>query len=81
MYSIENLITAFGSKISLDNGRTYMSAEEAMPEILGRGIWEVVVSMMDDETRENVHMALAPCSELEFLTRYLEVAPYDLTIG
>lgn len=69
------------SEISLDNGLTYQGAEEAMPEILERGLWDVVVSMMDDNARERVHFELAPCTELEFLKRYLEVAREDLVIG
>lgn len=43
--------------------------------------WEVIASFMDDETREEVNYELAPCTELEFLKRYLEIAPYDLVIG
>jgi len=68
-------------QISLDNGRTYMTAEDAMPEILKRNLWPVVEQMMDDDTREAVHRELAPCTELEFLRRYLEIAPHDLVIG
>jgi hypothetical protein len=68
-------------KISLDNGRTYMTADEAMPEIAKRNLWPIVEQMMDDDTREQVHRELAPCTELEFLRRYLEIAPHDLVIG
>lgn len=28
---------------------------------------------MDDDLREQVHMELAPCSDMEFLVRYLEL--------
>lgn len=58
-----------------------MSAEDAMPEIIKRGLWETVVEFMDDETREAVHSELAPCTNLAFLRRYLELAPEDLIIG
>ena len=68
-------------QISIDNGYHYMTAEEAMPEIMDRDLWDVIVNMMDDDTRETVHAELAPCSELDFLTRYLEIAPSDLVIG
>lgn len=68
-------------EISLDNGMTYMTAEEAMAEINARNLWDVVVQMMDDETRERVHNDLAPCTDAEFLARYLEIAPEDLIIG
>lgn len=67
--------------ISLDNGRTYMPAAEAMPEITERGLWDLIVNAMDDDTRERVHAELAPCTEEEFLTRYLEIADDDLIIG
>lgn len=67
--------------ISIDNGREFMSANEAMPMITERGLWEAVVSMMDDDIRERVHAELAPCSEEDFLTRYLDLATEDLVIG
>lgn len=67
-------------EISLNNGHSYMSADEAMPEILADDLWDVVVDRMDDDTREAVHAELAPCTELEFLTRYLELASADLTV-
>ena len=68
-------------RISLDNGASFLDAIEAMPEIEERGIWETVAHYMDDETREKVHAELAPCDKLEFLERYLEIAPSNLIIG
>ena len=68
-------------EISLNNGTTWMTADEAMPVIDDRDIWETVVGCMDDATRERVHAELAPCTEHVFLCRYLELAPEDLTIG
>lgn len=68
-------------EISLNNGNTYVAAREAMPIIEQRGLWETVVTMMDDETREMVCAELAPCTNLEFLRRYLELAPCDLIVG
>ena len=68
-------------QISINNGRTYMTAEEAVPEILESNLWPVVEQVMDDDTREAVHRELAPCTEAEFLARYLEIAPHDLIIG
>lgn len=38
-----------------------------------RSEFEVYVSMMDDEIREQVHAELAPCTDEEFLTRYQEL--------
>ena len=67
--------------ISLDNGRTYLTAEEAMPEIIENNLWNVIVNMMDDEVRDDVHADLAPCTELEFLAEYLRRAEEGLVIG
>lgn len=35
--------------------------------------WDAIASYMDDEKREQVHNELAPCTEEEFLRRYLEL--------
>ena len=32
--------------------------------------WEISVNLMDDEIREELHMALSPCTEQEFFTAY-----------
>ena len=37
--------------------------------------WEAIVNLMDNEIREQVHMELAPCTDEEFLARYLELDP------
>lgn len=68
-------------QISLNNGYTFMDADEAIEEIEERGLWSVVVETMDSEIRERVHGELAPCSNLAFLRRYLELAAEDLIIG
>ena len=68
-------------KISLNNGTTYLDAAEAIKEINARGLWDLVVGMMDDETREKVHAELAPCTEEEFLNGYLKNAADDLIIA
>lgn len=67
--------------ISLDNGRTYGTAEEVMHEINRRKLWDAVVNFMDDDTREAIHFTCLPYSKFEFLKRYLEVAPDNLIIG
>lgn len=35
--------------------------------------WEAIVNLMNDEIRERVAFELAPCTEEEFLKRYLEI--------
>lgn len=72
--------TAGAKSISLDNGHTYLTAAEAMPEITVRNLWETVVELMDDDTRETV-ASEGHDDEGSFLARYLELAPADLIIG
>ncbi len=64
-------------QISVDNGLTFVEPDQAIKEKR----WEVISHYMEDEAREQVHHELAPCSNLEFLKRYLEVASCDLVIG
>lgn len=68
-------------EISLDNGLTFTSAHDAMPEILRLNLWDAIVNLMDDDIRERVYTELAPCTEEEFLTRYLELAEENLVLG
>lgn len=68
-------------EISIDNGASYMSAEDAIAKIMECDLWDNVVQAMDDEVREIVHAEIAPCTELEFLSRYLEIAADNLIIG
>jgi hypothetical protein len=42
--------------------------------------WEAIVNMMDDDIRERVAFELAPCTNEEFLNRYLELAPDFQTV-
>ena len=67
--------------ISLDNGHTWITAEEAMPEITEHKLWDAIVTIMDDDIREDVHFDLAPCTDLEFLAEYLSRAENGLVIG
>lgn len=67
--------------ISLDNGRTWITAEEAMDEINERNLWDVIVNMMDDDIREAVNADLAPCTDEEFLVDYLRRSDDGLVIG
>lgn len=34
--------------------------------------FETLVNLMDDETREKVHNEIAPCTEQEFIDKYIE---------
>jgi hypothetical protein len=41
--------------------------------MLSKFSMEVIAHYMDDELREQVHAELAPCTDEEFLTRYIEL--------
>lgn len=41
--------------------------------------WAAIVNYMDSDVREQVHRELAPCSNEEFLQRYLELDPEFIT--
>ena len=78
------------NKISLDNGRSYMTAHEAieylkyMEQATGtpfEKMWDVIAYQMDDDIREDVHFELAPCTEEKFLQRYLELSSSDFVIS
>lgn len=64
-------------QISINNGHTYVTPAEAIDAIA----WDGIVSLMDDDTREHVHLEMAPCTDLEFLSTYLEKATEDLIVG
>lgn len=64
-------------QISINNGATYTTAAEVLEEIS----LDTMAEYMDDDAREAVHNELAPCSDIEFLERYLEIAPDDLIVG
>lgn len=68
-------------QISLNNGYTFMDADEAIEKIEEQDLWQVVVETVDAEIREKIHGELAPCSNLAFLCRYLELVTEDLIIG
>lgn len=71
-------------QVSVDNGVHYYDAEDLADIDNGYWFssgWNVLVNSMDDETCAAVHNELAPCTNLDFLARYLELAPYDLVVG
>ena len=70
-------------KISFNNGCSFKSYGDLTIDDIDyvNEDWDNIVSYMDDDVREEVHSELAPCSELDFLKRYLEIAKTDLIIG
>ena len=47
--------------------------EAAARQIIDSGNYVAAVNLMDDGIREQLHADLAPCSDLEFLTAYMEM--------
>lgn len=71
------------ARLSIDNGCTFMQVYELPDGDFPKcGVsWETVVTMMNDDLREEVHRDIAPCTEMEFLKEYLKRAKEDLIIG
>lgn len=76
--------------LSVDNGASYIAADEdaELQAAIDKVGWGEIVSFMDDDARVKVHYDVtpfmddvAPCTDLEFLKHYLEIAPCDLVIG
>lgn len=68
--------------ISIDNGAHFSTVDnELMEQIEEHNLWDSIVEFMDENTREIVHNAFAPCSDRTFLETYLMLAPNDLVIG
>ena len=40
--------------------------------IIENGYYDAAVNLMDDEIREELHMQMCPCSDLEFLEAYMQ---------
>lgn len=65
------------AEVTAEMARLFESADEATApkeasDIIRRGLYNAAVELMDDELREQLHEELSPCSETEFLTRYME---------
>ena len=43
--------------------------------MLKENVMLAIINLMDDEIREQVHRELAPCTDMEFLRRYVELDP------
>lgn len=69
--------------LSIDNGVSFIAVDEDadLQSAIDKIGWGEIVSFMDDDARERANGDVAPCTELEFLKRYLEIAPCSLVIG
>ena len=59
------------TKESKEGGYIEIEESEKAKDLIERGLYDVAVSLMDDEIRERIHRDLAPCTEEEFLTAYM----------
>lgn len=66
--------------ISFNNGNTFYFVDQLSDDTIN-SYWELLILAMDDTIREKVHTELAPCTNQEFLDRYMELAIEDLIIG
>lgn len=46
-------------------------ADDQAAEMVGEGLFDAAVELMDDELREEIHAGLAPCTDEEFLAEYI----------
>lgn len=69
--------------LSIDNGVSFVAADEdaELQAAIDKIGWDEIVAMMDDDARKQAHSDVSPCTELEFLKHYLEIAPNNLVIG
>jgi len=69
-------------KISLDNGKTLKSFDQLTGDdpLWIFDNWNVVVFHMEPNAMAEVVKELAHCGRLEFLQRYLQLAPRDLVL-
>ena len=69
--------------LSLNNGmptKTFYELDESDFEYINEH-WDALTELMDKTIRNNVLDIIAPCTNEEFLERYLKDAPADLIIG
>ena len=81
--AIDKALWGDAARLSVDNGVSYIAADEGdeLQAAIDEVGWDTIVSAMDDDAREQAHREVAPCTDLEFLEYYLEIALHDLVIG
>lgn len=63
--------------ISIDNGHCFVDPSEALQSV----DLDTIAAYMDDDIREQTAGEVAPCSPVEFLKMYLQLADEDLIVG
>jgi hypothetical protein len=67
-------------KLSINNGQSLILPCDLTDEQIDQ-YRDAMIYAMDGHAREQAHAQVAPCTDREFLQRYLELAPTDLVIG
>lgn len=68
---VQHLIREFGKEVI----NMFEVEEEAEMAEIKEKTWQAIVSYMDDDIREDVHLDMAPCSNEDFLREYLKRDP------
>lgn len=62
-------------KSGLESAIEFLESYEEETDNIDQELMNTIATYMDDEKRKQVHFELAPCSQEEFLKRYLELDP------
>ena len=71
----------YDSKISLDGGINFLTAEEAMPIIEKLKIWSKVYDSFDPKIFERVRKTSLEFTPLSVLKKYLSYSPNNIVMG
>ena len=71
----------YDSKISLDGGLTFCTAEEAMPIIEELKIWNKIYNSFDPKIFERVRKTSFEYTPLSLLKKYLSYSPNNIVMG
>lgn len=71
----------YDSKISLDSGLTFCTAEEAMPIIEELKIWNKIYNSFDPKIFERVRKTSFEYTPLSILKKYLSYSPNNIVMG
>lgn len=65
------------ARISIDGGKTFTTAEDAISRVL----FERILAAADEDTMNKAHELIGTGSIFDLLDKYLEISKKDLVIG
>lgn len=65
------------ARISIDGGKTFTTAEDAISRVL----FERILAAADEDTMNKAHELIGSGSIFDLLDKYLEISEKDLIIG